>query len=403
MTGKDPGQLGFYGFRNRGDYTYEELVTANSNYVREPRLWDLLSADNKSVITVAVPQTYPPKPVNGSMVSCFLTPSTQSEYTFPTELKREVEAVTGGYMLDADGFRDDDKERIRREVFDMTEKRFRLINHMMTTKKWDFFMSVEIGVDRIHHAFWKYSDPKHRKYEPGHPYENVILDYYRLIDRRLGETLANVDNNTVVFVVSDHGAQAMEGGFCLNEWLIREGYLRLKEEPDGVVPIGKAKVDWTKTVAWGAGGYYGRLFLNVKDREPYGVVPAKDYERVRDELREKLGKVTDEKGEHLGTEVYKPEEIYNKCLNIPPDLIVYFGGLGWRSVGSVGHQTIHVFENDTGPDDANHSQHGIFIKWDPKRRESEVREGLSIFDCAPTILSAFSMRAPDGMAGQVIR
>jgi predicted AlkP superfamily phosphohydrolase/phosphomutase len=402
MTSKDPGQLGFYGFRNRADYSYQELSTANSTFVHEPTVWDIVSRAGRNVILVGVPQTYPPKPTNGCMVSCFLTPSTSSEYTFPPELKSEVETVTDGYILDADGFRTNDREPIRQQVFEMTEKRFRLIRHLMTSRPWDFLMFVEIGVDRIHHAFWKYSDPQHRKYEPGTPYANVILDYYRFVDAQIGELLAMLDDRTVVFVVSDHGARAMDGGFCVNEWLIRQGYLCLEERPDGVVPIGKAQVDWSRTIAWGAGGYYGRLFLNVKGRERCGTVDPKDYEKVREQLKAELEAVTDERGEPLKTRVFKPQEIYRECRNIPPDLIIYFGDLAWRSVGSVGHDAIHVFENDTGPDDANHAEHGIFIMWDPLRRQGVFREDLSIMDCAPTMLTTLGLPVPPDMAGKSI-
>src|SRR3990170_753578 len=95
MTSRDPGELGFYGFRNRGAHSYEELHTANSSYVREPTVWDVLSQHGKEVVLVAVPQTYPPKPVNGCLVSCFLAPGTDAQYTYPTGLKDEVETVTG--------------------------------------------------------------------------------------------------------------------------------------------------------------------------------------------------------------------------------------------------------------------------------------------------------------------
>src|SRR5262245_34676707 len=75
LSSRDPGELGFYGFRNRGDFGYEELQTANSNLVKEPRVWDILSEKGKKVNVIAVPQTYPTRQVNGNMVSCFLTPS----------------------------------------------------------------------------------------------------------------------------------------------------------------------------------------------------------------------------------------------------------------------------------------------------------------------------------------
>ena len=127
-------------------------------------------------------------------------------------------------------------------------------------------------------------DPEHRKYERGNEFEQAIRDYYRYLDGELASLLALAPQDALVLVVSDHGSKRMEGGICFNEWLIREGYLTLKDPPRTPTPIGKVAIDWSRTKAWGDGGYYGRCFMNVKGREPEGIVDPKDYERVRNEL-----------------------------------------------------------------------------------------------------------------------
>ena len=402
MTSKDPGRLGFYGFRNRADYSYERMRIANSKAVVEDTVWDILSRAGKSVILVGVPQTYPIKPTNGYIITSFLTPSTESQYTYPPELKGEVEALVGEYMLDVEHFRTEDKGYLLRQIYKMTEKRFKLVKHLLQEKEWDFFMLVEMGVDRIHHGFWKFFDPEHPKHEPGSPYQNAIKDYYKYLDREMGEILDMLDEDTLVLVVSDHGAKHMEGGICINEWLRQEGYLTLKEEPQGIVPLEKVEIDWDRTMAWGAGGYYGRLFLNVQGREPQGIIPAEEYETVRDEIADKLSQLTDESGVNIGTVAYKPQDIYGECRNIPPDLMVYFGNLFWRSVGSVGHGGIRTRESDIGPDDANHAQQGIFIMYDPQERGRGRVEGLHLMDVAPTLLDLFGLPVPGDMQGKVI-
>src|ERR1043165_5525311 len=91
MSSKDPGQLGFYGFRNRKDHSYDGYQFANATLVREPLTWDILGKHGKKSLLVGVPQTYPPRPIAGAMVTCFLTPSTKSEFTYPPPLKAEVE------------------------------------------------------------------------------------------------------------------------------------------------------------------------------------------------------------------------------------------------------------------------------------------------------------------------
>jgi ATP sulfurylase len=402
VTSKDPGRLGFYGFRNRADYSYDKMRIANSSAVTEDTLWDILSRAGKKVALVGVPQTYPVKPTNGYVITSFLTPSTQSQYTYPADLKGEIEEWVGEYMLDVDNFRTEDKDNLLRDIYEMTEKRFKVIGHMLREKEWDFFMLVEMGVDRIHHAFWKYFDPQHPKYEAGSRYENAIEEYYEYLDREIGKILDTIDDDTVVLAVSDHGARHMEGGICINEWLRQEGYLTLKEEPAGIVPLEKVEIDWDRTKAWGAGGYYGRLFLNVQGREPQGVIPSGDYEEVRDEIIYRLSQITDENGVNIGTVSYKPQEVYSECRNVAPDLMVYFGNLAWRSVGSMGHGRVHTRENDIGPDDANHAQGGIFIMYDPRQQGRGKVEGLQLMDVAPTVLDVFGLPIPADMQGKRI-
>jgi predicted AlkP superfamily phosphohydrolase/phosphomutase len=399
-SGKDAGTLGIYGFRNRADYSYDNLRFATSLAVREPRVWDILSGAGKDVVVLGVPGTFPPRRVKGLMVGCFLTPSIHSEisYTYPPELRAEIAETVGEYLVDADNFRTEKKGELLGTIYEMTEKRFDLARHFMRTKPWDFFMMVEMGTDRIHHAFWKYYDKTHPRYEPGSPFEDAIPEYYRYVDGRIGELLDLVGDETAVLVVSDHGARGMVGGICVNEWLIRNGYLRLLERPAEPVPISKAKVDWANTVAWGEGGYYSRIFMNVRGREPQGVVPPEEYEEVRDRLKEDLEGIEDEAGDNIGTRVVKPEEVYERVNNVAPDLITYFGDLSWRSIGLVGGGKVHVSENDTGPDDANHDYEGIFVA--KGLGLSGRLEGMGLMDVAPTVLEAMGVEVPPDIQGR---
>jgi predicted AlkP superfamily phosphohydrolase/phosphomutase len=402
VSGRDPGELGIYGFRNRQDYSYSRLGVADSRAVTVDRLWDYLGRAGKRVVVLGVPQTFPPAPVNGDLVSCFLTPDPRKdEFTYPSALRAEIEGLVGTYRTDVRSFRSDDRDRILSEIYEMTEQHFTLARHLLDARPWDFFMMVEIGLDRIHHAFWRYLDPTHPKYEPDHRYRDVIRTYYRYLDEEIGDLLTRFDEGDHVIVVSDHGARAMHGAICVNEWLLREGYLVLREPPDGVVPFARADVDWGRTRAWGEGGYYCRLCCNVADREPEGIVAPDQYEALRDELITKLEALPGPDGRSIGTRVYRPEELWPVRRGITPDLVVYFGDLSWRSNGSLGHGQIHTFENDTGPDDANHSRDGLLIMAGPGVGGGR-RDDLSIRDVAPTILSLFGLPVPGEMRGRVL-
>ena len=407
LTSRDPGMLGFYGFRNRADHSYDRMNIATASVIHDPRVWDLLGAADRTSVVIGVPQTYPIQPLNGYLISSFLTPNTDRQYTFPHELRHEVDRVLGGetYDVDVPQFRTEDKNHLLTQIQEMTEKRFTVVKHLIREKPWDFFMFVEIGLDRIHHGMWQFWDPGHYRHEPSNPYENAIPDYYRYLDREIGEILGMIDDDTTVMVVSDHGGQAMEGGFAINEWLRQEGLLVLKDEPlyEGLVPFEKVEVDWERTTAWGAGGYYARIFLNVAGREPQGRIPPTEYEKMRHELKERIEAVPDNEGNPMGTVAFKPEDLYRDVRNIAPDLMIYLGDLRWRSVGSFGLPDIYTFENDTGPDDANHAQDGVFVMWDPRRdHAAQYVTDLQLMDVAPTILDVMGIQVPDTMQGQTI-
>lgn len=399
-TGKDPGRLGLYGFRHRKDYSYKDIWIATSQSIREKTVWDILGERGGRCCLVSVPPSYPPKPVPGNLISCFITPGDEKEYTYPSELRGELEEKFGKYIFDV-VFRTDDKDKLLEQIYEMTAKRFEVMNYLITKKPWDFFMFVEIGVDRIQHAFWKYMDPEHHLYVKGNPYENAIMEYYKDLDRKLGELLSNVDKNTIVLVVSDHGAKRMKGAFCVNEWLIEQGDLAVKEMPQSQVSLEKVDVDWSRTKSWGWGGYYARIFLNIEGREMQGIVKPEDYEKERESLIERLSSVRGPNGEEWITRIIKPQEYFQELNGDYPDLMIYFDDLYWRSAGTLGHGTKYLLENDTGPDDAVHAQDGIYILYDPENKIN-LRKDANILDIAPTILNEMGLRIPEDMRGTPI-
>jgi predicted AlkP superfamily phosphohydrolase/phosphomutase len=404
MTGKTPGQLGIYGFRNRKDTSYGGLAIATSLAVKEPAVWDLLGEAGKRSLLIGVPPAYPVRPVEGWRVSCFLTPPSAEKYTWPEDLKAEVEEEVGEYIFDIPNFRRQGPDFVLQQCHAMTERRFRLARRLVREKPWDFFAMVEMGLDRLHHVFWHYCDPAHPKYEPGNPFESAFEDYYGMLDREIGSLLEALPDDAVTILMSDHGARAMSGGVCFNDWLIREGYLVLSEPVEARTAIAEAPVDWSKTVAWGDGGYYGRLFLNVQGREPQGVVEPSRYEETRDELARRIEQMPGPEGTALGNRVIKPQDVYPDVRGVAPDLLVYFGDLQWRSVGTVNMEAGRVFteENDTGPDGANHDRTGVFVMRGLPDQPTGRTEGLNLIDVGPTLMKLYGLPEPEGVQGRSI-
>ncbi len=395
-TGKTPGELGLYGFRHRKGSSYNDIWIAHSLMVREKAVWDYIGEKGKKSIIVGVPPSYPPKKINGWLVSCFITPDTNCDYTYPKELKAEVEKAVGDYIFDV-VFRKEERDEVKEKIWEMTEKRFELVRHLMETKDWDYVQLVEIGLDRIHHAFWKYFDENHHLHEKNSKYKDVIPDYYKLLDREIGKLLKLVDlDETAIAIVSDHGIKAMKGAFAINQWLIEEGLLKVKGGNAINIKcptrLDKVEVDWDRSVAWAWGGYYSRVFLNVKGREAKGIINPGDYEKVRDEIAEMLKSIRGPNGEKWDTKVFYPERLYPVAKGDKPDMMVYFDNLNWRAAGTVGYDSPYLRENDTGPDDAVHDEYGVFSLYLPGLEEKREIT-CTIYDFAPTILKLFGVES----------
>lgn len=403
MTSKDPGQLGVFGFRNRKPGSgYDDMWIATSAVIKEKKIWDYLNEAGFSTGLLGIPQTFPVNKVDGFMVSSFLTPGLESEYTYPHELRDEIEKEVGEYIFDFANRSTEPPATILKAIYLMTEKRFNLFKHFIETKNNDFMMMVEMGVDRIHHYMWSYVDSRHPKFQgEDNKFKDCIRNYYIYLDEKIGEIMQTLPEDCQIMLVSDHGAKAMQGMFLLNEWLIKEGYLVLKEYPTEITKLEKCDIDWSKTKAWAWGGFYSRIFFNVKGREPEGVINDKDLEKEKDILIKKLEEVKDDEGNNMGNKIYKPEDLYEEITGDPPDLLGFFGDLSWRPGGTLGHNKLYIHENDTGPDDGVHDWNGIYAIYDPKNPQSK-RQDQSIYDIAPTVLNMFDINVPKDMKGSII-
>ena len=99
---------------------------------------------------------------------------------------------------------------------------------------------------------------------------------------------------------------------------------------------------------------------------------------------------------------FGPRSSTRRSPAIAPDLIVYLGNLRWRSVGTLGLGTgLYTFENDTGPDDANHAEYGVFAL-SGAGLPTGRRDDASIYDVAPTLQRILGLSAPSGQRGRVL-
>ena len=401
LSAKSPADLGFYGFKNRKDYSYFEKDFVTSEAVKEKMVWDTLGNHGKTSILLGIPQTYPAFPIHGTMVSGFLCPSLDSRCTYPDEIKNELRRISPDYLFDIPSYRHTDKNAIYRALVQMADSQFKFFEHLLKTKPWDFAMIMQIGTDRLQHCFWTDWDTTHPLHDRKSKFKNAMLDYYKRLDDWIGKILKQVGKEPLVFVVSDHGAKPMLGGIAINEWLIEKGYLKLKNYPEKPTSVEQCEIDWPATTAWGLGGYACRIYVNVLGREKEGKVLPSDFENIRQRITEELMEIRGLNQVPLDTKVHTPEALYGKRTPNAPDLFVYFDDLNYRSLGSVGSRRIAQLENDQGPDGANHDYNGIFIASGPGLKISgQKMDRLTLFDVAPTILAHFGIDAESSMNGR---
>jgi len=408
QTGKNPGQFGFWDFHYRDDFTYGEpkLVDSRKVAAADP-LYCILPRYGKKVAIINVPVTYPPPTIpKGYCISCFMTPNTKVDFTYPKELKGEITQLFGEYILDAStpdmNYRRMDKDKVLQRIYDMDRQKFDILKHFIKTKNCDHIFTVIMGTDRIAHLFYRYFDEKHIRYEPSPKYKDALKDHYRFCDENIGEILEMIDDNTVFIVHSAHSVQRLDGRINLNEWLVKEGYLTLKARPTEPTPLRKAEVDWSKSRAW-ATGYTGQIYLNVEGREPYGIVKQDEYEVLLSELSEKLIAIPDEKGNRLDTKVFKRNEIhFGDFAQFGPDLFIYFDNCHWNIDEAVGFDSIYSYDTHLGPDDGAHGPEGFFVMTGPGvSRLGEIFD-VSLLDIAPTICHIMEIPIPPDMEGRVL-
>jgi predicted AlkP superfamily phosphohydrolase/phosphomutase len=401
FTGVDPGTLGFYGFRHRMNHSYTRYYTPTSTLLPVPTLWKLASDRGKRVAVIGMPPGYPPPKVNGCYISDFLTPDGARDYAYPDSLRTEIESKWGSYEFDV-VFRADERVQLYENIRRMTEKRFSIAEELYQRERWDIFAIHEIGVDRIHHAYTKYFDRNHAEFQAGNPFEHVAEEYYGFVDAQMGRLLKHIDDETLVVVASDHGSMPMEGCFCINQWLVEKGYLTLRETPKPGTPLEKSDVDWSRTTVWSAGGYYARIFFNLAGREANGVVPPEGLSALRERLVKDLLAISGPDGRPLGVQVLDPRTVYHTVRGDPPDLMVYFGDLKWRSAGTMGHPSNYLRANDTGPDDAVHGREGVLVLFDPRVTDGRELPSQAIIDVTPTLLSILGEPIPAHVQGKPI-
>lgn len=421
-AGMNPAKLGIFDLLCRERDTYN-IRPARADMVDVPDVWDILGAHKYKVGVFNVPVTYPPHQVNGFVVSGMLGSYDAPDFTYPPELKREIEKIIDTpYEIEVELKDYPSPDAWLEKQHAITEMKADIAKYLLENKEWDFFITVFYEVDRVQHAFWHFMDKDHPRHAPSH-FENTIRNSYRRMDKILGDILDILGDSATVIVMSDHGFGPLKGYFRLNQWLLSQKYLNLNQEsmkaffedvaerflkkessrePPPLNTIGGLyKIEWSSTKAFAV--RMGNLYLNVRGREPEGIVEmGKEYEEVRNQLIKDLSKVVHPKTKKpLKVTIRKKEDVYSgKHFHDAPDLIVSieeytylieqgFGPM-WGGMEGGGYAT------------GGHQMDGIFIASGQDIRKDQWIDPISLVDIAPTILHIMKVKIPHDMDGKVL-
>jgi len=391
LSGKDSSQIGVFSYTKKDKYGQAQLV--HSKDIQCDLMWDILGKQKKS-IALFVPLSYPVKPINGVMVSDFLTPMINDQCAYPEHILKKVKAVEHPDIFfdvveGLAGHKGLELSTLIERTYKMTDMQVSLIKDLIVNEPWDFFATVMIGTDRLQHMVWNHFDETHKKFVPNSPHKTALKDYYTYLDKKLGEILTLLDEDTVVIVASDHGMIKQEGKININNWLLQEGYLVLKNATTERTRFSTDFVDMDKSIAYGGGAYNARININKAK-------VGKNYDQILDEIAEKLKKIPDDHGKPLNTLVYKTKDIYADTSHPEcPDLVVYFDDLRWASNPDLGQEGLYSWKTAVGADTAGHSRQGCFVISGKHIAKKSMMHDLDIQQVAPTILKLFGVKVPE--------
>ena len=427
ITGKNPGRLGIYSFIK--DSIPGRIITSLD--IRDSTLWDILGRNDIQCCVVEIPLTYPAKEINGIMISGPPLPSSDCDFTWPRDLKLEID-----YPIESAG-RESLEETARKKgvgyLFDkyrdLTKKKLDTFKQLLAKEDYDFSIFFVKGSDVLQHFLW---EEKH-----------LLLEYYRIIDVFLKEML-DWNKFDLIIIFSDHGFDEETRYFHINNWLERERYLSIKKpirflysysvileafsklryfafkslasfsflpgnKGNKILKTavgGKNKVesvfkvvggriwgvDWNKTIAWSQ---------NRSGIEISPSLEVDEYKQIREEIIRKLSELEID-GEKIIRMVKRREEEYNgRYIHRAPD-IVFLLEKGIAPRVSLANDILVMPKRRIRTGQHRSAINGVFIAYGKSVKKGAETEQARIYDVTPTILHTFGLPIPTDMDGRVL-
>ncbi len=427
MTGLNPGRHGVWDFGHRAPGTYRVDPTTNQQR-HGATVWEIAEQCGLRWASINVPLAAPAPPTERGHFVPGLGADVLEGHTWPRELAGQIEAELPGYRLDSNAYEHADPAGFLADVHAMVGQRAHLATSLLHRERPDVMVCVFVATDRVQHAFWKQSalPGVHGR---GHwRFADAIRDAYRAQDEALGRLVEAAGPDATVLVVSDHGFGELDGDLFLNGILEDEGWLAVRRPPSRVDRLPAAlrpwarrvraelpprfrrpeadltfgDIDWQHTVAYSR-GLFGNVWLNLRGREPHGVVepgPPADalLERITDRLLAQRGP---DGRTPLFDAVLRGAELYwGEQAEHAPDLVAVPREYRWmtrsgREIGPRGQVVGEPAVRHTG----NHRIDGVFVGAGPGIAQGARPSRLRLMDLTPTALALLGIEVPRGLDG----
>jgi len=425
VTGKRPGRHAILDFISKIPGQYGMRLSKGGER-GSPALWSILSNHGLRCCVVNVTMSFPPDPIHGIMVSGLDCPWQGAIATYPKEFAGKLLSAVPNYSVMPPKVPLSQRRERLRTLIDMTQIRTQAGLYLAQKEPWDFFMIQFSATDVAQHFYWTDWDPKdprRRKEKPVMP--EALPEVYEQIDRALGQMLEYVDPKALILLVSDHGFGPMHTLFLVNPWLARYGYLRPARERQLRPLLSKvarrllgnsdlAKMDWAPKVDWKktkiyCAGTCGNLFMNLMDREPWGVLKPSDKMELAEEMRERLLAIR--QGPNEESPVAKVVDggslFHGPFSALAPDLWLEMSR-GFHAVGSLKDVPYAPrgkgdgLFSDRHPWNGNHEPEGILIMKGPGLLASQRISNAVLIDIVPTVLRWLDLPVPKDVEGRCL-
>jgi predicted AlkP superfamily phosphohydrolase/phosphomutase len=421
LTGVDPADHGVYDILETVPGTHKQYpVTYRS--IRERTFVEDVAAAGKKGLYVDVPLMFPPPNINATIVAGGVLPKGR-QYTQPADLPETLEKngvpwrINGmswtTYHNKPDAYLD--------ETFELTGKRIKATEWLMANTDWDMMASVWVSVDRTQHALSNYVGPDHPDYSQNRktPLAARVRDVYKQLDDSIGRMVDRARDDDIVLFISDHGFQSCSRTIHMDRLLEKFGYLQFTASNVILGPMqwgpmrkvartvydklglhGKVSlpqpVNWSKTRAYTTIRSTGEgVSINLAGREPDGIVDPGDFERVRDEVMDRLAGFTDPKtGRKPVKAIFKREEIFKgKHADKAPDILME---------PAEGYSLTHAKSAIEDADwvSGDHRLDGTIVAVGPNVKP--FGDNPMLVDMAPTILAALDAPGSIKHTGRVL-